>query len=252
MYRFVSSKTYEAELVQRANRKLGLDQAILHIKNQIPSVFSSLNLFTQTTSKINNQLSEKDLDSLLKHGAYPLFEEEKQGLTEINSKKFIEADIDQILEENSHIVVYEDKESGSQFSKASFTTNHCDNINMDDPDFWKRYIDIKNIDYTNHNTEIKRGHRDISYRDNYIDTDEWLVKERDQLLYGLKIWGYGSWEKIQSLCDLSDRSLDDIERYSVQIILQLCRILYFQKEIKKEELYKINKEKNAKILSVCF
>lgn len=45
-----------------------------------------------------SSLSKKELENLLKHGAYDIFREEKDGTTTEETNKYYEADIDQILQ----------------------------------------------------------------------------------------------------------------------------------------------------------
>ena len=74
VYRLITSKTYEMEMFRRASLKLGLDQAILrkmHVNEgravQYGQVDSSLSRLSQ--------MDKKEVESLLKYGAYDLFNE---------------------------------------------------------------------------------------------------------------------------------------------------------------------------------
>ena len=60
--------------------------------------------------------------------------------------KFCEEDIDQILQRRTQIITLE-SEKGSQFSKASFaSTADRTDIDIDDPDFWKKWAKRAEID----------------------------------------------------------------------------------------------------------
>ena len=113
VYRLITNRTYEMEMFQRANLKLGLDKAVLNpLKQSITS--------DGRVSEVP-KMSKKDAETLLKYGAYDFFKEEREGRSEELSNAFCEADIDQILEKNTKVITI-DSQGGSSFSKASFIT----------------------------------------------------------------------------------------------------------------------------------
>lgn len=60
--------------------------------------------------------------------------------------KFCEEDIDQILERRTQVITLE-SEKGSTFSKASFASSGIrQDIDIDDPDFWKKWAKKAEID----------------------------------------------------------------------------------------------------------
>lgn len=62
--------------------------------------------------------------------------------------KFCEEDIDQILERRTQVITLE-QEKGSTFSKASFASADIRaDIDIDDPDFWKKWAKKADIDPT--------------------------------------------------------------------------------------------------------
>ena len=77
----------------------------------------------------------KEIDELLKRGAYDVFREDDN-----DANQFMEADIDSILQRSSHVVQYAQDQARSSFSKASFVAAGDDNaqIDIDDPDFWEK------------------------------------------------------------------------------------------------------------------
>lgn len=124
-------------LFERASKKLGLDQAVL-------------NGFEAGKSG-EGSLSKKEVEQLLRQGAYNVFTEEKEGTAEAESKAFLEQDIDTILQRRARTVVYENtgsksKAAGGAFSKARFTaakspdgkTTH--DVDIADPDFWRKMV----------------------------------------------------------------------------------------------------------------
>jgi len=86
---------------------------------------------------------KKEIEKLLLHSAYDIFNNEKSGMAETESNQFISQDIDSILKRRTGKVVYENKSTkagGSTFSKASFKeTEPKDDVKghmvIDDPDF---------------------------------------------------------------------------------------------------------------------
>lgn len=133
VYRLLCRNTYEREMFDKASLKLGLDKAILQ----------SMNTSQGGKDPSNKQLTKKEIEDLLKKGAYgAIMDDDNAG------DKFCEEDIEQILERRTQIITIE-AEKGSTFSKASFacSSNRSD-INIDDPDFWKKWAKKAEIDTT--------------------------------------------------------------------------------------------------------
>ncbi|KAJ1473752.1 P-loop containing nucleoside triphosphate hydrolase protein, partial [Baffinella frigidus] len=79
IYRFITVKTYERRMFERASQKQGLEQAVIHQKVS------------------EGEADKKELERLLRHGAYDLFQND----SEQESKKFNEEDIEEILQRRS-------------------------------------------------------------------------------------------------------------------------------------------------------
>jgi chromodomain-helicase-DNA-binding protein 7 len=133
-FRLLTRNTYEREMFDKASLKLGLDKAVLQSMNT-----------TQGGKDYGGSgkqpLSKKEIEDLLKKGAYgALMEDDNAG------DKFCEEDIDQILMRRTQIITLE-SEKGSQFSKATFASNSDrTDIDIDDPDFWKKWAKRAEID----------------------------------------------------------------------------------------------------------
>lgn len=68
--------------------------------------------------------------------------------------KFCEEDIDQILERRTQVITLE-SEKGSTFSKASFQqTGIRHDIDIDDPDFWKKWAKKADIDTSERDEQV--------------------------------------------------------------------------------------------------
>lgn len=120
-------------MFDKASLKLGLDKAVLQSMNTSQG--------GKDYGGPSKQLTKKEIEDLLKKGAYgALMEDDNAG------DKFCEEDIDQILLRRTQVITLE-SEKGSTFSKASFASaaDRTD-INIDDPDFWKKWAKRAEID----------------------------------------------------------------------------------------------------------
>jgi len=115
--------------------KMGLDQAVLQgIEN----------------NGGKDIMTKEEVEKLLKHGAYDIFKEDKDGTSEKESNDFVSQDIDSILARRAKTVIHDNTGSnsnaaGGTFSKASFKSTSSDGvaaaeIDVDDPDFWTKVV----------------------------------------------------------------------------------------------------------------
>ncbi|XP_075992221.1 chromodomain helicase DNA binding protein kismet [Anticarsia gemmatalis] len=132
IYRLICRNTYEREMFDKASLKLGLDKAILQSMNT-----------TQGKETGLKQLSKKEIEDLLKKGAYgAVMDEDNAG------DKFCEEDIEMILARRTQVIQME-SEKGSTFSKASFAAaDQRSDIDIRDPDFWNKWAKKAEIDTT--------------------------------------------------------------------------------------------------------
>lgn len=143
VYRLLTAKTYEMHMFHSASMKLGLDRAVLaHTRQQQGEGEDS-----KPKDKSERASQAKEIDELLKKGAYDVFKDEDDS----EAKKFMETDIDELLEHSSKKVTYGDTKGSSlssglgSFSKASFVADTGDgaqDVDLDDPDFWKKSIGL--------------------------------------------------------------------------------------------------------------
>ncbi|XXQ37791.1 SNF2-related domain containing protein [Plasmodiophora brassicae] len=127
VYRLITKNTYEMAMFNRASMKLGLDQAVLHP------------MTTSVKGSASEKLTKKEIENLLKNGAYSIVEDK----SDEKSKAFCEKDIDDILASSSRIIQFSSKPSmtGSSFAKASFVITTDDGeepLDIDDPNFWQK------------------------------------------------------------------------------------------------------------------
>jgi len=138
VYRLLTAKTYEMHMFHSASMKLGLERAVLSQQRDQGEEGES----NKSKSRSEKEAQAKEIDSLLKKGAYDVFKEEDDE----EAQKFMETDIDQLLESNAQTVTYGSKDTSSSgglgsFSKASFVTDTGDgekDVDLDDPDFWRK------------------------------------------------------------------------------------------------------------------
>ncbi len=142
IYRLLTRKTYEMQMFHLSSLKMGLDQAVL-------TGFES-------GATGEGAMTKEEVEKLLRHGAYDIFNEDKAGTAEAESNDFIQQDIDAILERRSRTFVHENTGSGSAaaggtFSKASFVSTKTpsnggsnlevtEDVDINDPDFWTKMV----------------------------------------------------------------------------------------------------------------
>lgn len=168
VYRLLTKKTYEMVMFKAASIKLGLDYAVMHnlgnSEVQMPAMNSKgkgrrsnaaasalAGISTEKADHVSS-LSKRELENLLKHGAYDMFIEDREGTGDAESKRFVDESIEQILERSSIFTHKEDEAErkcqtkAMSFAKASFVSaDNCEENNevaIDDPDFWSKVIGL--------------------------------------------------------------------------------------------------------------
>ncbi|QQP37777.1 Uncharacterized protein FKW44_018168, partial [Caligus rogercresseyi] len=175
---------------------LGLDKAVLQSMNTSQG--------SKTTEKANT-LSKKEIEDLLRKGAYgALMDDENAG------DKFCEEDIEEILLRRTTTVTLENEKAGGSFSKASFASADTADIAIDDPDFWAKWAKRAEIEEVDEKTSlmIQRfgGHdsldpQDVSELDSDSDSDGESSKKKrgrdydDDYMEDERDVVYGSWSK---------------------------------------------------------
>ena len=235
VYRLLTRNTYETAMFEKASKKLGLDQAVL---NKMKSVSSA-----SAKGGEAPPLKKKEVEQLLKYGAYGAFDE-------TGKDKYDEEDIDKILERSKTIVVPGEpnsEENKSSFSKAAFISAEASSnahIDVNDPDFWKKLMpDKKSLNpliqqKSRHRKKVKRyglmgelepdedGDSE-SELEEYEDNPDslglnhrngWNHRERVRLKSALQSYGYGQWNTIKRAASLDRWSLEDIRSYSEEFI----------------------------------
>ena len=127
IYRLVTSRTFEQEMFDRASKKLGLEQAVLG-----------------TFDKDDDKPTSKEMEELLKRGAYALLEDENDEM----GKEFVADDIESILQKRTRKRVVEGAKTaswlnkkGMNVTKSKFASDSASaGIDIDDPLFWQKVM----------------------------------------------------------------------------------------------------------------
>jgi hypothetical protein len=147
VYRLITRNTYEREMFDKAGLKLGLDKAILQ---RMVAGEAGEGIPGGLTGTHGPQLSKREVETLLKKGAYGLLME---GGADDDSRRFCEEDIDQILERRTQVIkhgtdaVEATGNATSLFSKATFAATADDyDVDLDDPNFWELWAKRLHLD----------------------------------------------------------------------------------------------------------
>merc|ERR1712141_762389 len=202
IYRLVTRNTYEREMFDRASLKLGLDKAVLQSMNT--------SLSKAGNPEKSNSLSKKEVEDLLKKGAYgALMDDETAG------DKFIEEDIEEILSRRTTtktqdtLVIDEPRE---RKSIKRFTGNES----IDPRDMAKYGSDLDSSSGSDDDDlrrgrsagkddgkKKKRGRRSrFDFDEDYMDDENnveyggWTRSELFRIEKAALLFGWGRWEEI--------------------------------------------------------
>lgn len=180
VYRLLTAKTYEMHMFHSASMKLGLERAVLSQQRDQGNDGEG----GKSKSKKEKEAQAKEIDELLKKGAYDVFRDDNDE----EAKKFMETDIDQLMERSAKTVTYGKQEGNlnsglGSFSKASFVTDTGDgekDVDLDDPDFWSKAVGLeKPVEVPEEISQmlddgVKRSRKQVQQFDPYA---EWVEEE---------------------------------------------------------------------------
>ncbi|XP_052187845.1 protein CHROMATIN REMODELING 5 isoform X2 [Diospyros lotus] len=130
IYRFVTSKSVEEDILERAKKKMVLDHLVIQKLN-------AEGRLEKKEAKKGSSFDKNELSAILRFGAEELFKEEKND--EESKKRLLSMDIDEILERAEKV---EEKaageEQGNELLSAFKVANFCSA--EDDGSFWSRWI----------------------------------------------------------------------------------------------------------------
>ncbi|PIN01988.1 Chromodomain-helicase DNA-binding protein [Handroanthus impetiginosus] len=130
IYRFVTSKSVEEDILERAKKKMVLDHLVIQKLN-------AEGRLEKKEAKKGTSFDKNELSAILRFGAEELFKEDKND--EESKKRLLSMDIDEILERAEKV---EDEgtegEQGPELLSAFKVANFCSA--EDDGTFWSRMI----------------------------------------------------------------------------------------------------------------
>ncbi|KAK8637634.1 hypothetical protein V6N13_136108 [Hibiscus sabdariffa] len=129
IYRFVTSKSVEEDILERAKKKMVLDHLVIQKLN-------AEGRLERKETKKGSYFDKNELSAILRFGAEELFKEDKND--EESKKRLLGMDIDEILERAEKVEEKEGAEEGSELLSAFKVANFCSA--EDDGTFWSRWI----------------------------------------------------------------------------------------------------------------
>jgi len=176
--------------------KLGLERAVLSQQRENNGEGGGEGGDENNTGKKDKSdrvAQAKEIDELLKKGAYDVFRDDDDG----EAEKFMETDIDQLLERSSKKVTYDASATSSlgssglgSFSKASFVASTGDgekDVDLDDPDFWKKAVgldapeEITEEEAAMLHAGVKRSRKQVQVFDPYSEFAEAEQRKQDKI-----------------------------------------------------------------------
>ena len=181
------AKTYEMHMFHSASLKLGLERAVLSQNREQNDEQED-----KTNKKKDRDAQAKEIDELLKKGAYDVFRDDDDE----DAEKFMETDIDQLLAHSSKKVTYGASSTSSlgsglgSFSKASFVANTDDgakDVDLDDPEFWSKAVGLDAPVEASEDAAAmldagaKRHRKQVQVYDPYAETAEAEMRKKEKL-----------------------------------------------------------------------
>ena len=145
VYRLITRRSFEAEMFQRASRKLGLEQAVLGT--------ADFNAEEHEDQQAALKIDSKEMEKLLREGAYAVLLEDNND----EENEFMKQNIDDILNQRAHTIVTEGakpteswlnkqnegKNKRNKAKKEVFTGDSASEfaeVDVTDPDFWRKVL----------------------------------------------------------------------------------------------------------------
>ncbi|XP_023733259.1 protein CHROMATIN REMODELING 5 [Lactuca sativa] len=130
IYRFVTSKSVEEDILERAKKKMVLDHLVIQKLN-------AEGRLEKKEAKKGSAFDKNELSAILRFGAEELFKEDKN--EEESKKRLLSMDIDEILERAEKVEQKgAEDEAGHELLSAFKVANFCSA--EDDGSFWSRWI----------------------------------------------------------------------------------------------------------------
>eukprot|EP01127_Copromyxa_protea_P005557 TRINITY_DN1546_c1_g1_i7.p1 TRINITY_DN1546_c1_g1~~TRINITY_DN1546_c1_g1_i7.p1 ORF type:complete len:1126 (-),score=404.83 TRINITY_DN1546_c1_g1_i7:183-3560(-) len=117
VYRFITKNTQEDNIFARISKKLGLTQVLM----------------SNDDGSDKGEMTEKEMENLLKHGAYHAYKEDE------DADNLMDANIDDILSESTTVSYQGNKEgvSAMKFSTAFYDAEKDEETALNNTEFWR-------------------------------------------------------------------------------------------------------------------
>ena len=230
IYRYITKGTYEEYMFDVASKKLGLDHVVLN----------------GSTKGSSATLGTKEIDRLLKYGAYHLNE------TEGAEEKLLEEDIDSILQKRSTVVNHDKEEQekattnllGSSFSKATFSVENGAKVDLEDEQFWDKILPHT------HTTKsllkfYKKRNSDFDFRKFVEDLSHVLEQVKEDQASKSLFSGGEAVAELGILMEelMADSSFSEEESRKIEALNKV-----FQREIntrRRKQIYSVNSSRSS-------
>jgi hypothetical protein len=122
VYRFITSKTYEEQMFNRASKKLGMEQALFKGSKDID--------VTKEGALGDLKPDQKEIENLLRYGAYAFIDEGGEDIADM--------DIEDIFKKKAKT----SKKKGKSLNKSTFNVGDYEKKldKLNDDDFWKEIL----------------------------------------------------------------------------------------------------------------
>lgn len=197
VYRLVMRGSYEKEMFTRASMKLGLEQAI----------FGGADKEEKTTAQ-----SRKEIEALLKHGAYGIFAED-----EARAQQWSDDSIVDILARSEQKLIKGAEETNevgpSTFATATFVDSgmRADGVSLDDPNFWQKLMpeaaaaeEERKAEAEELLAKMQAAEKLAEEKKNAVNAFHWSWGERKRVVASFMLFGWGMWEPIRARSQLKD------------------------------------------------
>lgn len=197
VYRLVMRGSYEKEMFTRASMKLGLEQAI----------FGNADKEEKTAAQ-----SRKEIEDLLKHGAYGIFAEDDS-----RAQQWSDESITDILARSEQKLIQsaeEDTEDGpSTFATATFvdSSSNADGVSLDDPDFWQKLMpevaaaeEERKAEAEQLMAQMQAAEKLAEEKKSAANAFQWSWGERKRVVSSFMLFGWGMWDQIKYRSQLND------------------------------------------------
>ena len=196
VYRLVMRATYEKEMFTRASMKLGLEQAI----------FGSAEKEEKSAAA-----SRKEIEELLKHGAYGLFTED-----ESRAQQWCNESIVDILAKSEKKLIKSSEENTDDAGPSTFATatfidggGSADGVSLDDPNFWQKLMpeaaaaeEERKAEAEELMKKLQAAEKLAMEKQNSVNAFQWSWGERKRVVASFMLFGWSMWEQIKERSQL--------------------------------------------------